>query len=294
VLRLVLTRVTAGANVRGPAVRRRPGCGLMLAVSVSCTAFEPGTDELTEPMPLMQEQQLGPGRDWSCLDERPAPSMLVNSPLGAQPLNQSVKVTDLASGLVPPGVTVRACSQPDIDCLMPLTERVPLDDEGWVTLPLYEGFDGYIEIEGETIVSTLLIYADPLTVEIQVDPEPFAVVTRALLPRLSLATGVQQDPNLGLVHLRMFDCQRVAAPGVTFSINQEDAWRWYFVGELPTSLADETTESGLGGFINVRPGIALVSAELRGSPIALASDESVFVRAGWMTGVRFFGQAATR
>jgi hypothetical protein len=220
--------------------------------------------------------------------------MLVNTRLGAQPLNQSVKVTDLASTLVPPGVRVRACSQPDIDCLTPLTEWVPLDDDGWVTLPLYEGFDGYLEMLGETIVPTLLIYADPLSVENQVDREPFAVVTQALLPRLSLATGVQQDPNLGLVHLRAFDCQRVAAPGVTFSINQDDAWRWYFVGELPTSLADETTESGLGGFINVRPGIALINAELRGTPISLASDESVFVRAGWMTGVRFFGQAAAR
>jgi hypothetical protein len=294
VLRLVLIRAATAATGRSATGRRHAACGVVLAVSVSCTAFEPGTDELPVPTMLTQEQQPEPGRDWSCLGDPPTPSRLVNSPLGAQPLVQSLKITDLANGLVPPGVSVRACSQPDIDCVMPITERLTLDEEGWVTLPLYEGFDGYLEIEGDTIVPTLLIYSDPLTVEMQVDREPFAVVTRALLPRLSLATGVQQDPNLGLVHLRVFDCQRVAAPGVTFSINQEDAWRWYFVGELPTSLADETTESGLGGFINVAPGIALVNAELSGSPVSIASDESVFVRAGWMTGLRFVAQPSAQ
>jgi hypothetical protein len=124
-----------------------------------------------------------------------------------------------------------------------------------------------------------------------VDRTPLAVVTRALLPALSAATGRQQELSLGLVHLRVFDCDGASAPGVTFSINQTEAWPWYFVGDYPTSDANETTDLGLGGFINVTPGVALVEAELSGSGLAIAPAESIIVRPGWMTGMRFVGQA---
>jgi hypothetical protein len=254
---------------------------------VACTEFEPGTDELSEASAVTLQGSPGPGREWGCVSQPAAPRDLVTSPVGADRLVQSVQILSLVSEQVIPDISVRACSQRDIECTAPLTENLSLDAEGWVDLPLYEGFDGFLEITGETVMSTALFYADPLTLGTEVDRTALGLVETALLPALSGATGTQQDPEFGLVVLRAFDCQGEPAPGVTFSIDKPGA-PWYFVGGLPSSTAVATEAgSGLGGFINVAPGIAVVDAELPGAPAPIARPKSVVVRQGWMTALRF-------
>jgi hypothetical protein len=262
-------------------------CGVALSLAPACISFEPGTDELPDPMTLIGAEQPGPGRDWRCLRQPDAPGVLVNSPIGASRLVRSVQITDLVSGLVPPNVSVRACAQPDVNCESPVTGAVSIDAEGWVYLPLFAGFDGYLEITADTLIPTMLFYTDPLSTDTQVDPQPLGVVTRTVLPGLAAATGRQQEADLGIVYLRVFDCQQDPAPGITFSIDQEDAWRWYFVGKLPTSVVDSTSDTGLGGFLNVVPGVAVVSADLPESTTPIAPPEGVVVRPGWITGLRF-------
>jgi hypothetical protein len=266
-------------------VRWAAGAAVWL-LGMACTTFEPGTDELSDPMTIIEQQEPGRGRDWSCLREEEAPALLVNSPVGARPLVLSLQLTLLVGGGVPSGVRVRACATRDVECAVPLTSDVAIDARGWVDLPLYEGFDGFLEIRGDALVPTMLFYGDPLRVGTEVDTTPLGIVEQSLLPGLSQATGTLQDMALGLVYLRAFDCQRTAAPGVTFAIDREDVTRWYFVGSLPSSTAEATGDTGLGGFINVRPGIAVVRAELPGSPVPIASPQSVLVRPGWMTGLR--------
>lgn len=260
-------------------------------LSGACTTFEPGTDELPDPMMLVEQQQPDRGHDWSCLSAEEAPVMLVNSPVGARSLLLSLQLTLLVGGRVPTGVTVRACAARDVECLVPLTDTVAADARGWVDLPLYEGFDGFLEIRGDGLVPTMLFYGDPVRLGSELDNTPLGLVEQSLLPGLSQATGTLQNPELGLVYLRAFDCQRAEAPDVTFSIDQEDAWRWYFVGSLPSSMAEATGATGLGGFINVRPGVAVVSADLPGLAFPIASPRSLLVRPGWMTGLRIVPRA---
>jgi hypothetical protein len=62
---------------------------------------------------------------------------------------------------------------------------------------------------------------------------------------------------------------------------------WYFVDGLPSSMAVETGESGLGGFLNVDAGVAVLTTELRGVG-QIGAEQSVLVRPGWITGLRFF------
>jgi hypothetical protein len=182
---------------------------------------------------------------------------------------------------------VRACAQRDVECAEPLTDNLPVDGEGWVDVPLFEGFDGYLEVTGETVMSTVLFYAGPLAPGTEVDHTPLALIEVGRLPALSGATGTAQDPSLGLVVLRSFDCRGDAAPGVSFSIDKP-GFAWYFVGGLPSSTAVATApESGLGGFINVDPGVAVVNAALPGSSLPIAKPKSVLVRRGWMTAMRF-------
>lgn len=290
------------AGLRGCAVLRnvlrlprrrgaRGVCHAAVLLGVGCTEFESGTDELTPEM-VTQQQQPQPlvGQDWTCLGSVAPPPMLLATPSGER-LVQSVRFVDLATGDVATNISVRACAQRDVDCLEPLTGLLPLDADGWVDVPLFEGFDGFLEITGETVIPTLLFYAAPLSPGTEVDRTPLGLVQREILPALSGATGTQQDPRSGLVVLRSFDCSGDPAPGVSFDIDKA-GFPWYFVGGLPSSTATFTAgESGLGGFINVAPGIAVVNAVLPGSALPIATPRSVLVRGGWMTAMRFVPQS---
>lgn len=268
------------------------GGGLAIALGVvACTAFEPGTDELPEPesepaleVAVAAGQPAGPGPDWGCLGDPEVPPALVPTPAAANRMVLSLQVLSLASGLALPGISVRACAQRDVACGAPLTEDIPVDAQGWLDVPLYEGFDGFLELRGESIVPTLLFHAEPLRPDRQVSDAPLGLVERDLLPALTAAAGSPQEAGRGIVYLRAFDCRGQSAPGVTFSIDRSGV-PWYFVGGLPSTTAVETAESGLGGFINVEPGFTVVTASL-GQERPIARPTSLIVRAGWLTGVR--------
>lgn len=268
--------------------------------AVGCTAFEAGSDvrvansdgqlagaQGTERTVVQSEQPQGgsSSSDWSCL--RPADELgaLVTNP-EAPRLIQSLQVVSLTTGAVLPGISVRACAQRDVDCVEPITPTMIPDADGWVDVPLYEGFDGYLEISGDVIVPTTLFYSNPLGMETRSDETPLGLVEKSVLPSLSAATGTAQDENLGLVYLRAFDCGGVEAPGIVFSIDRPGVG-WYFIDGLPTVSAEETAASGLGGFMNVPPGVAVVNAAIGASGTAIAPPKSVVVRRGWMAGLRW-------
>lgn len=264
--------------------KRAPLAAGAVVLAAACTPFEPGSDELSQETPSLTTASTEDGPDWSCLDTAP-PEMPLVGPRAPQ-LLQSLQVLSSATNLVPPNVSVRACAQRDTECLAPLTPPTPIDAEGWVDLMLYEGFDGYLEITADTLVPTMLFYADPLDAARSVDTVPVGVIENAVLPGLAQAIGAAQAPELGLVYLRAFDCRGVPAPGVTYSIDRAGS-PFYFVGGLPSATANETSEFGLGGFVNVSPGVVVVDAELPALGRGLASAKSLLVRRGWMTGIRF-------
>jgi hypothetical protein len=192
----------------------------------------------------------------------------------------------LVTGRVVPGLSVRACSQCDVECTSPLTEFEPVRSDGWIDVVLYEGFSGFLEIQGDAIVPIVLSYPEPLALGREAYSTPVSALEKAVLTSLSVAGGVQQDPTLGLVALRTLDCQGDGALGVSYEIDRAGA-PWYFVAGLPSTAALETADSGLGGFINATPGVAVVSAELEGRGLAIVPPASILVRARWMTGIRF-------
>jgi hypothetical protein len=268
------------------------------ALALACTPFEPGTDEQPDPnagtmnaagtsTTNLEIDALAaePGHDWSCIGALSAPPMVTRSNANAARLVQSLQILSLAKGTVPAGVTVRACAQRDLQCTNPVSPTVSLDAQGWADLSLYDGFDGYLEIQGPEIVPTILFYQDALSIESRRDTTPLGVVERALLPMLTSAIGAQQDPQLGLVYLRAFDCKNDPAIGVRYSIDRASV-PFYFVAGLPSSAVTETESSGLGGFINVASGIAVVNAALSNGTKPIALPKTLLVRADWMTGLR--------
>jgi hypothetical protein len=261
----------------------------VIGLALACTPFEPASDELPE-QPGFVDMRTGSlmapaGRDWSCIRQLQPDPTVARSTANAARLVQSLQVLSLAAGTVPTAASVRACAQRDVNCTVPLTANIPLDAQGWVDLPLYDGFDGYLEITGPQIVSTLLFYQDPLSAESRRDTTPLGVVETALLPMLTAAIGTPQDPALGLVTLRAFDCNNDPALGVKYTIDKPSL-PWYFVAGLPSSAVTETEGSGLGGFINVPLGITVVDAALSSGERDIALPKTLLVRANWMTDLR--------
>lgn len=265
---------------------------LPVALELACTPFEPGTDELPDPNSAststtdtaVDSLTAQMGRDWSCVGPLSTAQSVVRSNANAARLVQSLQLLSLAAGTAPVG-SVRACTQRDINCTNPVTPSVPIDAQGWVDMPLYDGFDGYLEITGPDIVSTLLFYQDVLSPASRRDTTPLGVVEKQLLPMLTAAIGTQQDPQLGLVYMRAFDCNNDPALGVRYSIDKSGV-PFYFVSGLPSGAVTETEGSGLGGFLNVASGIAVLNASLSSGAKPIALPKTVLVRPNWMTGLR--------
>jgi hypothetical protein len=260
-----------------------------LGLALGCTQFEPGSDELPEPSGLEETRAdaltAQTGRDWSCIGPLGTSSEVIRNTANAARLVQSLQLLSLASGTVPKEVVVRACAQRDVNCTNPLTPDIPIDAEGWVDLPLYDGFDGFLEIRGPEIVSTLFFYQEPLSTTSRLDVAPLGVVEKTLLPMLTAAIGTQQDPALGLVYLRAFDCKNDEALDVRYTIDKRGV-PFYFVAGLPSAARTETDSSGLGGFLNIPEGIAVVDASLKSADKDIALPKTILVRPNWMTGLR--------
>ncbi|MEY4548080.1 MAG: hypothetical protein RL685_4275 [Pseudomonadota bacterium] len=258
--------------------------------ALACTEFEAGSDEL-QGSGGSTDTRLGAltpevGRDWSCIGALVQGDTGIARPIAnAARLVQSLQVLSLAAGSVPPDVTVRACTQQDVGCVNPVTSSLPLNAEGYVDLPLYEGFDGYLEVTGPTIVSALMFYQYPLNASSRRDTTPLGIVEKAVLPMLTQAIGTPQDPGLGLLALRAFDCSNEEAPGVQYVIDRPGV-PWYFVAGLPSGVPVETDRSGLGGFLNVAAGTSVVRISLSSGEREIALPKSLLSRPGWMTVLR--------
>jgi hypothetical protein len=131
----------------------------------------------------------------------------------------------------------------------------------------------------------MLFYQDALSTASRRDTTPLGLVEKALLPMLTAAIGIQQDPARGIVYLRAFDCQGDPAPGVKYSVDKPGV-PFYFVAGLPSAAVSETESSGLGGFLNVGEGVTVVNLRLSSAEKEIASPKSLLVRPDWMTGLR--------
>jgi hypothetical protein len=243
-----------------------------------CTKFASELDT-TADSPGMQTLELDTG-DWSCVsNEAGNPIMNPNGP----PLDFPVEIRDYFTGATPADLRVRACFRPDVACMRPRTDWLTPDETGMVTLPLNEGFSGYLEISGEDEVSTLYVLPAALTPEL-VQALQAVTVTLLSLDALLAFGAVSQlelDPGAGVVSMNTFDCVGPAAPGVRLELNAA-AVPFSFVDGLPVAFRDTTTDDGAAGFANVLPGLVVVKG-FRAGTMDLIGLETVLVRAGWVS-----------
>lgn len=260
-----------------------------IVMATACTAYEPGTDTLTE-----ESAELTPGESdvpadgpWSCVPDSVEPTRYLGEESASRRLVRSVQLLSLVTSAPIPGITVRACAQRDLECSVPLTPDLPVSADGWVDVPLYEGFLGYLEVRGETVMPSALVFTSPVVGADTGSGGAYALVESDVLSSLTAAIGAQQSPMLGLVAVRALDCNERDASGIHYEIDETGVVPWYFVGGLPSNTVSQTADSSLGGFVNVPPGLSIVSALLAPSQRTIVAPTSVLVRPGWMTIARF-------
>jgi hypothetical protein len=217
---------------------------------------------------------------WTCVERDPVPRVAEG---------ETVEVTMELYDPVRPTVGlarvgVRACARLDVTCATPLAGPVDTDAAGHATLTVPGSFDGYLELKSTSAVPAIWFFS----------PRPIRATTYRV-PLLSAAgfgdvaknSGATIDPARGHVFLFALDCDLTFgtfAPGVSFSVEPAEATTrsFYLAGGLPSTTATQTDESGIGGFVNLAPGVVTV----RGSIVATkrpSGTASVLVRPGTVT-----------
>lgn len=158
------------------------------------------------------------------------------------------------------------------------------DEDGVVHLEVTHAlgsFQGYLELSGAGVYPTLLRFGWPIATELVTN---VAVISRVSVSALVFTSGVELDEDRGLLQLRAFGCNGIAARDVSFAVagGDDNSKTWYTVGQdlAPVFEATVTADRGAGGIVNVPEGRRQVTAT-RGEEVI--TQLSAPVRAGHMT-----------
>jgi hypothetical protein len=249
-----------------------------LTIASGCTSFDPPSDTLT----ANEVNGLSPGPsspEWGCLDpsvERAAIPVFSES---VARVIYSIQVVDLSTGQIYPDARVRACGVADINCENPVSDTLSVDSQGWVDVPLFRDFTGFLEVTSSEAVPYLFYLSEPLSESIV--EYPLTLISLASLGPLVQLVGVQQQPGTGVVAVRSFDCVGNTASGVVLS-TEASGTPWYFIDGLPTGRGAATGTDGLAGMVNVVPGLAVVDVKAP-TGLSIRGPQSVVVRPNWLS-----------
>lgn len=263
-----------GRSARAGRARACAASWLALAAGAACTELAPGADRLERGIrPIRPDASVADPR-WACLGQ-PVVGQ-ASPPVDAVEL--SLRVTDTITGLTPAQLAARACDKQDVACAMALTPWTSADGDGAVHLEVPRLFDGFVEITGPATVSTMYFLNRALTGDAS---EALPVVSPVALAGLTQQGNIPLDPALGHLLVRTFDCEGSPASGVELS-NDVDGVPFAFVDGLPRVGTRVTTDSGIGGFVNVPVGFAVLQGR-RVEGDEVLGTAAVVVRAGWFT-----------
>lgn len=196
-----------------------------------------------------------------------------------------VRLVDPATASAWAGASVKACHRDDATCAVALGEATTVAD-GLVTLVLpagRRGFDGYLEITGSGLQSTLAHIDPPLRVD-AASAVDLAVPARDALAAAAAAAGVTFDPELAHARAVMLDCDGLPAEAV--GIFFEGGFiggvtkTWY--ADAPSGVL-ATQAGGLAGGFNLMAGSTVVNGNVRALTKGRYGRLHMFLRAGWLS-----------
>lgn len=164
------------------------------------------------------------------------------------------------------GLSVKACDRRDPDCHGSFDSGFT-DGSGHIELevPMLEkstygigesGFDGFLLVEGEGFPPTYRYQSRPI---IGPSDSSFSLATLATIAASAQTVHAPLDPERGILIIEAWNCVETRAAGVRFEVDtaDEQSTGFYFAGGLPAKL-EATTSAGMGGYINLRPGLTTV------------------------------------
>jgi hypothetical protein len=254
------------------------GLGLALA---ACTSLRSQDDTFSSVQDL---------RRWSCLGH-PQPQSISSPP----PITYTTNVVDWVTNMAPPGLQICVCAQvdvppPDADggflpCRAPLGGCPSGPDSSTVNVPLPGRGDLYMAfITPSTVPDALYFNRPPMGNLTSLQP-PIRLITFGTAQSLAESFGLQLDPNLGLVVMRIFDCNGSPAPGVKVTLQPAppNLIPFAYQNDAPSPLLTVTDETGQFGFGNASPGSAKATVILDDAQQTMIASVTFTVRAGWAT-----------
>jgi hypothetical protein len=216
------------------------------------------------------DRQCLPNPKWRC---EPAP-------IPATPMvDLIVPVIDALQLSYVPDVPLVACSKLDYECAQPVVKAMTGTD-GRAKLSVPANFSGYVQQVESTSYGPGL-YFPPALLPMDKELRNFPIFRNGSTAALGLALGAALDPERGHIMLVSEDCMGNAVPGVAFTTPQADTKtvQFYVRGQIPTTSAVDTPPEGTGGYMNLPPGVVVITAKEVKSGIEL-STTTVLVRAG--------------
>jgi len=257
----------------------RAGAGLALAWGAAgCTALASGGDTLeavpNQPASAAADAMSPTNADpkWGCLDAMEAPRAVALRPT----VSFSLHLYDPTSQATPPGSSVRACNRFDLDCAAPVDGPAEPAQDGLIHLTLPQGFAGFLEVTSPAIIPALYFFSPALESDRQ---DEFIVVGFDTARALASSGSINLDPELGMIAVRTMDCTGELSGGVEFS-NKKGGVPFAFVDGLPVVGYVVSSSDGIGGFVNVPPGLVVLQGQEAGSA-RISGTASVVVRKGW-------------
>ncbi len=256
-----------------PAPRLPSGVCLLAGVvawgSLGCSGLARGDDTL-DPR-------------WGCLGE---PSVQAQSLLVQAQSSAVVKLRfrDLFQQSSLGGVGVDACLSSDSACASPIAAGLVASEDGTLDIPLYRGFEGYLELEAEGIISTLY-FLPPLAGNL--DLGEVGLIREVNLRTFNENFNAGIDFDKGHLVLTTRDCNGNPVEGMHLSTNAGGK-PFVMDGGLPSFVDPITGPPGAGGFLNLEVGGAYVTGEVVGAEQQrwLVADGNYSIRGAWATMAR--------
>jgi hypothetical protein len=182
------------------------------------------------------------------------------------------------------GVRFRGCNKIDIDCAGPVAETFS-DVNGFVSIQVDNGFDGYLEIVKDGYYPVLLFTNPPITQDVSINTA-LGLFTPAQFAGLTGAAGVTVNTERGHVLTGAEDCNANTTAGVSLTLSTagDGSTPFYLRNSIPDATVSTTDDSGLGGFLNVTPGFAFLTGKVASIDMTMGKS-SILVRKGYLSAV---------
>jgi hypothetical protein len=212
---------------------------------------------------------------WACLDET------TTSESSSSTVHVNLTVVDLLSEKPLSGVTLTLCAKLDASCSFSSLPQYQSNDAGAIDVEMPAGFDGYLQAEGAGIYPTLIF---PPSTTKQRAPTTLPIVPASFFGTMFQGLGVTVASDRSVILTTALDCLGRPAAGIALASPQADDSTVSYVLQagLPSSIATTTDSAGIGGFVNIKTGGAVITSTIAANN-RLAGTVGVQTRAGHLT-----------